>query len=152
MFYPTAFVAAAIAVSFASGCFAAGPVPGAPASLEGIWNYSTLTPLERPRELAGKPFLTEAEAAYLEKSILQQVDSDRRDGPAEVDVNRSYNQLFWDGGTKLARVDGKITTSLIIDPSDGRIPPLTPEAQKREAVRRAARRARGRADSWKDRN
>jgi len=120
--------------------------------IQGIWNNSTLTPLERPREFANKPFLTEPEAADVEKRVRQQNDGDRRDGSAEADVNRAYNQLFYDRGDRFARLDGRVLTSMIIDPSDGRIPPLTPEAQKREAARREARSKRGPADSWEDRN
>jgi hypothetical protein len=120
--------------------------PDGQPSLEGIWTNSTLTPLERPRELAGKEFFTPEEAAEREKRQLAELSTDRRDGPPEVDVNRSYNEFWRERGTVLQR------TSLIVDPSDGRIPPLTPEAQKREALRAEARRRRGPADSWEDRN
>jgi len=120
--------------------------------IEGIWNNSTLTPLERPKTLGNKRFFTEQEAAEQLKRVLQQNDGDRRDGSAEADVNRAYNQLFYDRGDSFAKMDGQILTSMIIDPEDGRIPPLTPEAQKREASRRAERSKRGPADSWTDRN
>jgi hypothetical protein len=96
--------------------------------LEGVWTNPTLTPLERPAELAGKEFLTEQEAADYVKRLLQQVNSDRRDGGADTDVGRSYNEFWRDRGNGLV-ADRR--TSLIIDPPDGRIPPLTPEAQKR---------------------
>jgi hypothetical protein len=120
--------------------------PDGKPDLSGIWTNSTLTPLERPRELAGKELLTQEEAAEYEKRELERVNTDRRDGPADVDVNRSYNEYWRERGTLLLR------TSLIVDPPDGRIPPLTPEAQKREAARAEARRRRGPADSWDDRN
>jgi hypothetical protein len=51
--------------------------------LQGVWSNSTLTPLERPAEFAGKEFLTEQEAADYVKRLLQQVNSDRRDGGAQ---------------------------------------------------------------------
>ncbi len=67
-------------------------------------------------------------------------------GPPEVDVNRSYNELFRERGKVLQR------TSLIVDPPDGKIPALTSEALKREVVRAEVRRSRGLAVSWEDRN
>jgi hypothetical protein len=96
--------------------------------LQGVWTNSTLTPLERPAELAGKEFLTEQEAADYVRRTLQQVNSDRRDGGTQVDVNRSYNEFWRDRGNDLV-ADRR--TSLITDPPDGRVPPLTPAAQKR---------------------
>ena len=123
--------------------------------LQGTWNYSTITPLERPDELAGKEFLTDEEAAAFERQTLQTRNKDRRpaDGlTAEADVRNAYNQFWWDYGTKLTE-DKR--TSLIVDPPDGRIPPLTPEAKTRttspEAQRiEAARRGRAPARSWTD--
>jgi hypothetical protein len=102
--------------------------------LEGVWTNSTLTPLERPAELAGKEFLTAQEAADYVKRLLQQVNTDRRDGGATVDVGRSYNEFWRDRGNDLV-ADRR--TSLISDPPDGRIPPLTPEAQKHVEATRA---------------
>jgi hypothetical protein len=111
--------------------------------LQGIWNYSTLTPLERPAELAGKAVLTEDEAAEFEKRILQRsnVDANRGttatargviNGTVETeDLASAYNEFWWDRGTKVV---GTRRTSLIVDPPDGRIPPLTPQAQKRMAA------------------
>jgi hypothetical protein len=75
--------------------------------------------------------LTEAEAAAFEKQILDRVNFDRRDGGAETDVTRAYNNLFMDRGTQLATINGEKRTSIIVDPPDGRIPPLTPEGSKR---------------------
>jgi len=96
--------------------------------LQGVWTNPTLTPLERPPEFAGKEFLTEQEAADYVKRLLQQVNSDRRDGGTQVDVNRSYNEFWRDRGNALV-ADRR--SSLIVDPPDGKIPQLTPEAQKR---------------------
>src|SRR5579863_6197936 len=66
--------------------------------LQGLWTNATMTPLERPRALGDKAFFTEQERAESEKHILQEVSTDRRDGPAEVDVNRSYNELWRERG------------------------------------------------------
>jgi hypothetical protein len=96
--------------------------------LEGVWTNSTLTPLERPAEFAGKPLLTEQEAADYVNKFLRQANSDRRDGGAQADVGRSYNEFWRDRGNGLV-ADRR--GSLIVDPPDGKIPPLTAEAQKR---------------------
>jgi hypothetical protein len=104
--------------------------------LQGIWNNATMTPLERPAALAGKEFFTAEEQAAYEKQNLQQSNADRRDGGSEADVGRAYNEFWRDrGGVVPTR-----RTSLIVDPRDGQIPPLTPEAQKRNAARAEYRR------------
>jgi hypothetical protein len=108
--------------------------PDGQPDIQGVWTNSTLTPLERPPELAGKTVLTEQEAADFVKRTLQQVSSDRRDGGASVDVGRSYNEFWRDRGNNLV-ADRR--TSLIVDPPDGRIPALTAEAQKRVTETRA---------------
>jgi hypothetical protein len=108
--------------------------PDGQPDLQGVWTNSTLTPLERPAELAGKEFLTEQESADYVKRLLQQVNSDRRDGGAQVDVNRSYNEFWRDRGNDLV-ADRR--SSLIVDPPDGRVPALTPAAQKRVEENRA---------------
>lgn len=108
---------------------------GAP-DLQGIWDFATITPLERPSELAGKEVLTAEEAAEFERKTLQQRNPDRRDGGAQADVGRAYNQFWWDYGNKVV---GTRRTSLIVDPPDGRVPPLSPEGQKRADARSAVR-------------
>jgi len=113
--------------------------------LGGIWTNATITPLQRPPELAGKPTLTEAEAAAYERKAVQSGDSDRRAASALADLNLAYNDVFFDRGTRLARVHGTIRTSLIVDPPDGKIPTLTAEAQQRSSARRNS------FDSVKDR-
>jgi hypothetical protein len=105
--------------------------------LQGIWTNVTRTPLERPDEFREKPYLTEAEASAFEKRIRTQGNRDRRDGDAETDVARAYNELFFDQGEKLGQIRGRIPSSIIIDPPDGRIPPLAPEAQARLERNRA---------------
>ena len=108
--------------------------PDGQPDLQGVWTNSTLTPLERPAEFAGKEFLTEQEASDYVKRTLQQVSSDRRDGGAQVDVNRSYNEFWRDRGNGLV-ADRR--SSLIVDPPDGRVPALTPAALKRVEERQA---------------
>jgi len=99
--------------------------------LQGTWNTSTLTALERPAEFAGKPVLTPQEAKDYEARLLRDNNRDRRDGTAEADVGRAYNEFWYDRGSHI--VESR-HTSLIIDPPDGKIPALTPEAQKRQAA------------------
>src|SRR5579864_4965595 len=102
--------------------------------LQGVWTSATLTPLERPPELARTPVLTQAEAAAYERQLLQQGNRDRRDGSAATDVGRAYNEFWFDRGTQVV---GSRRTSLIVDPADGRVPALTPAAQKSLDARRA---------------
>jgi hypothetical protein len=96
-----------------------------------------ITPLERPREFAGKAFFTPAEAAEYEKQVRERNDGDRRDANPEADLTTGYNDFWWDRGTKVVST---LRTSLIVDPADGRIPALTPDAQLRAAARAEARR------------
>ena len=127
-----AFIFALLVSCLASAQTAAKWVPprtsfGQP-DLQGIWTNATITPLERPPELAGKAALTPAEAADYEKRLLQDGNRDRRDGGAETDLARAYNEVWFDRGTKVV---GTRRTSLIVDPPDGRVPPLTPAAQEK---------------------
>src|SRR5205085_961015 len=104
--------------------------PDGQPDLQGTWSNTTRTPLERPADLANKPYLTEQEAAEYEKRTFANVTGDRRDGGPEADVARSYNEFWRDRGTK---VIASRRTSLIIDPPDAKVPALTPEAQKKVA-------------------
>ncbi len=129
--------------------------PDGQPDLQGIWTNATITPLERPRELAGKQFFTEQEAAEYEKQVLQHNNADRRDNrETDADVALAYNDSWYDRGTKVVPTR---RTSLIVDPPDGKIPTLTPEGQKRaDAVfcqtgQHSHCRERG-FESWEDRN
>lgn len=106
--------------------------------LQGIWTNTTLTPLERSTDFAGKTVLTEEGAAAYEKQTLDRINFDRRDGGPEADVSRAFNNLFMDRGTQFATINGTNRTSIIVDPLDGRVPPLTPEGSKRVDTRAAA--------------
>ncbi len=118
---------------------------GAP-NLEGIWDFRTITPMERPPELAGKATLTAEETAEYERKINEQRNADARHdtkvtGTANrtavtEDVALAYNDFWWDRGTK---VIGTRRTSLIVDPPDGRLPPMTTEGRQRMAADDAKR-------------
>jgi hypothetical protein len=115
--------------------------------LQGTWSNQTLTPLERPREFADKPVMTEAEAAAYEKRLVDAGNVDNRNPGTVQDVNLAYNQVWWDRGNKIV-ADRR--TSLIVDPPDGRIPALTPAAQKRRDEDRRASDGEKTAASWLD--
>ena len=142
---PALMVVTAAVSLWAAKTWTAPRTPDGQPDLQGIWSNATITPLERPRELAGKQFFTEQEAREYEKRILQESNKDRRDGDREADVGRAYNDAWWDRGT---RVVPTRRTSMVVDPADGRVPALTPAAQQREASRIEALRrpARGPED------
>ncbi len=107
-------------------------LPDGQPDLQGIWTNITITPMERPPEFANKPYLTEQEAAEYEKRFVE-----RRDANFSADVNGPIRLAWWDSGTKVVRTR---RTSLVIDPEDGKIPALTPQAQAAERERRATQR------------
>ena len=136
--------------------FAARGRSSAPATehrpdLHGVWNFSTITPLERPAEFAGREFLTDADARAYEQRVAERSNRDNREASPEADVSGAYNEFWWDRGVHAARVRGKVRTSLIVDPPDGRLPPLTADAQARAAARAQAREAHP-ADGPEDRS
>ena len=107
--------------------------------LQGVWTNATITPMERPSRFNGKATISDAEATAYEKSDLEELNKQdgASDGPLIAAAGSSgtggYNVLFVDRGTELARVDGVKRTSLIVDPPDGKVPPMTDEARKRIA-------------------
>lgn len=109
--------------------------------LQGVWNFSTPTPLERPSKFVGREFLTDEEAEALSSEAASR---DRRAANAQADVGQAYNEFWSERGKPTKR------TSLILDPADGKLPPLTPEGQQRAAALGAGG-ERG-ADSWEDRS
>src|SRR5215510_2185264 len=82
----------------ASKSWSAPRTPDGHPDLQGIWSNATITPLERPRDLAGKSHLTAAEAAEYEKKIVQERDRDQRGKTAQEDVNGAYNEFWFDRG------------------------------------------------------
>ena len=126
----------------APGQWAPLQTPWGDPDLQGIWSYATITPLERPTENAGREFLTVEEADAL--NSLAATRADRRDADPRADVEAAYNAFWWDRGKSTGR------TSLIVDPPSGRLPPLTPEGERRRAAAAAYRRAHP-ADSYEDR-
>ena len=97
--------------------------------LQGIWSRDVDITLQRPAKYANQEFFTDAERAELDRQISDIVSRDstesRRTPGTERDVNSEFSQAPFTVHLPVGR-----RTSLIVDPPDGRIPPLTPEAQK----------------------
>jgi hypothetical protein len=110
--------------------------------LQGVWDFRTITPLERPEQYADREFLSQEEAAQLEQEAVSRNDelnepSEVRSEPLPVGGNvGAYNNFWMDRGT---RVVDDARTSLIVDPPNGRIPPLTAEGQARKDATAALR-------------
>jgi hypothetical protein len=96
--------------------------------LQGIWGFATVTPLQRPKEFAGREVLTAEEKAKLEDQAVRDQFVDR--APPSGNPG-TYNRFWVDAGTKVVATG---RTSLIVDPPDGRVPPLTPHGQQRAAA------------------
>jgi hypothetical protein len=111
--------------------------PDGKPDLQGNWSFATVTPLERPADLAGKERLTAAEAEEYAKRAVERNDADRRTPGTAGDVALAYNNFWYDRGTKTV---GTMQTSLIVDPADGRLPALTPAAQRAAEARAEIRR------------
>jgi len=124
--------------------------------LQGYWTNATITTMERPAAFANKPTLTAEEAKqYAAKADKELKAQDgQSDGPLIAAAGSSgtggYNVLFVDRGTDLAKVDGQFRTSLVVDPPDGKVPPMLPEARQR-MQERFRRGGFNRYDSVKDR-
>ncbi len=103
---------------------------GAP-NLQGVWDFRTITPLQRPEALGDKAFLTAEEAANQEQEVVDR-NQELLNAPArrtEAGGNLgAYNNFWMDRGTTTV---GNRRTSLIIDPANGRIPPVTDAGQAR---------------------
>ena len=129
---------------------------GAP-DLGGVWDFRSITPMQRPEDLADQDFLTEEAAAALEQRAIDRqnrflsLPAQRTEAGDNVDRrpdggNGSYNHTWLDSGTQTV---GTRRTSLIVDPPNGRYPTMTADGQARTAARAAHRRVQP-ADSWED--
>ena len=155
-------IAAVAAVGLSSAPIAAQDVPrtawGAP-DLQGVWDFRTITPLERPEALGEQAFLTEEEAANLEQEVVERnvelANRAARRTSVTESVDRGeegapgfYNNFWLDRGT---RTVGTRRTSLVIDPPNGRLPEMSPAGRERTTARREYLREHP-ADSWLDRS
>jgi hypothetical protein len=131
-------------------------VDGAP-DLQGNWTNATATPMERSSDLGTRRGYTEAEAAAIQKREMDKVAADAE--PAKADEKAvagalppvgNYN-LFWtERGMSTTKIDGEYRTSIIIDPPNGRIPSITPEAMQRRMASRV--KTQGMADGPEQRS
>ena len=151
-----AFVAAAMTMAPvpASGQSADdGSMPRTPwghPDLQGYWTSSTYTPLERPESLGDQAFLSEEELTAANEILTAEgvdplrarsflagaTEEERLDRTRQTQENIHYDNSIWLRENQPRRLAMR-RTSLIVDPPNGRIPPLIPSAQEREALRRA---------------
>jgi hypothetical protein len=140
-----AFAATALALAAAAVDAQTPRTPWGDPDLQGLWSNATLTPLQRPEELADKAFFTPDEARAYVRQRLQATDADRNVGEGG-DVG-SYNDAWFDRGNNIVPT---LRTSLVIEPENGRVPPFTQEAQ-RQHERNLAYAAEHPADTPADR-
>lgn len=156
----------AIAAALATGCLGQPTVPSwtAPRTgfgqpdLQGTWLNRSVTPLERPKELGGRAFLTDVEVTELKRRADRLFKHGHNDYAAgdnlfnAVLANPEHYKSPTATSTSEDMVDWEFDnrTSLIVDPPDGRIPPYTPEGQRRQAAAVAASLGKNLAASSKD--
>ncbi len=138
------------AQSRAAAKWTAPRAPDGHPDLQGNWSFATITPFERPPAFGDKTVLSDQEVAEFEKETASRANQDegRQRGTA-ADVNRAYNDAWYDRGTKMA---SSRQTSIVVDPPNGRVPAITTEGQARAQARQAVRRQRGAADGPEDRS
>ncbi len=137
--------------------------------LQGIWtNENTGTPMERPARFGNREFLNDTEVAELEKQALARyqralAEADPSGPRSRIDIEATkstveagiygaeYNNVWMETPRKPGKLRWR-RTSLVVDPPDGQVPPYTMELIKRLEAREAARKNRGEADTWEDRN
>ena len=147
-------VAAALLIALAAGAACSGSggsgatagggytVPRTPdgqPDLQGFWTNTTYTPVERPEGVT-KEFYTQAEAAAIEQQAAA-IEGEQTEPGTAADVHYDFTQFGLDrsqGG-----VASNVRTSMIIDPADGRLPPMTADGRQRTAARAEARKQRG---------
>lgn len=162
-------VMTAVSLSGQGSSWTAPRTPWGDPDIQGIWtNERTNTPMERPARFGNREFYTDAEVAELEKQALARyekavAEADPAGPRSRTDIERTkgtfeqgiygaeYNNVWMEQPRKPGPLRWK-RTSLVVDPPDGRLPPLTPEAIKRLEAREEARKGRGEADTWEDRN
>ncbi len=144
----TASILVALTISAAAQNDAPRTAWGDP-DLQGVWDFRTITPMQRPSGQADREFLTDDEAASRNQAEVARLDRLDRKSADEAEVGGildrgrgddgepgSYNQFWFDRGTSVAATK---RSSLIIDPPNGRMPPLTPEQVQRQAALAEAR-------------
>jgi hypothetical protein len=117
----------------------AGRTPWGHPDLQGIWNVSTLTPLERPQNAADKAVLSKDDAEAVARNERERVQNraapsnPNRPAPVAGGNVGTYNDFWVDRGSSSFMIDGQFRSAIIVDPVDGRVPPMTDAARKRNA-------------------
>jgi hypothetical protein len=119
--------------------YTAPRTPDGQPDLQGIWSNTTITPLERPKNVT-KEFYTREEALEAAKRAAAE-ESELTEPGTVADVHYDFTQFGLDRSQSAMALN--LRTSLIVDPADGRLPPLSAEGQRRAAERAAARKSRG---------
>ncbi len=107
--------------------------------LSGNYDTATLTPIQRRPEIGDRKAFTPGEAEQMERAIADWAAADAKPGdpnrkaPSAGGSVGGYNAVYFDRGTAPTRVDGELRTSILVDPANGRFPPLTERGQKRRA-------------------
>jgi hypothetical protein len=151
---PTAFGAMLLGIGGPAAAQTAAPAAGEPAlapsdwtvprladghpDLQGIWTNKTITPFERSKDLGNKEFFTPEEAKDFVSRTLERNNRDNRTDDVG-DVISAYNGFWWDSGSKVLP---NMRTSIVTDPPDGRVPPLTAERRAALDAQRKAVEAR----------
>ena len=124
--------------SISGDAWAKERTPDGQPNLQGYWTNDTYTPLERPAELGGKEFFTPEEAAAFVKSR-----TDRLEGQSKDDIH--YDDAIWQA-ENYDKVASR-RTSIIVEPRDGKLPPLTALGQSQLAHQKGTQRATATSDS-----
>jgi hypothetical protein len=121
----------------AAGSWSVPRTPWGHPDFQGIWNAATLTPLERPDNVGGRLTLSPTEAAEIEQTERRRVeararpsDPNRRAPPVGANVG-GYNNFWIDRGSGAFMIDGQYRTSIIVEPANGKIPQMLPQAVQR---------------------
>jgi hypothetical protein len=138
-------IAAATSVTIAAqtSSYKVPRTPDGHPDLQGFWTNSTYVPLERPAGVT-KEFYTQDEMAAIIKRAAANESKQTTPGTTE-DVHYDFSQFGLDRSQ--STLTRNLRTSLIVDPADGKLPPMTPEAIKREAAKAEAAKKIGRWDS-----
>ena len=131
-----------------AGGWTAPRTPWGDPDLMGTYTNKTITPVQRPEELAGQEFLSADERERLERERVERNERLLHAPPRATVAGGNvgaYNNFWLDHGTRPTE-----RTSLIVDPPDGRIPPVTPEYEAYASRRAEERLTRGEADSYTD--
>jgi len=141
----TVALASLLAASAFAADYRAPRMPDGTPDLQGVWTNATATPMERSPELGERRAFTEQEAAAISKAAIAAVEADAAPSDPNKKIEAisslppvgNYN-LFWtDRGMTVANINGEWRTSMIIEPSNGRVPALTAEGQQRMTARGA---------------